>query len=106
MALGMVMRAEQKFRRWRHQALFVRVEFKEPEQVYAPPASPPPRNDSAPRQEPPPRDEPPPQNKRADPSVAPVTGMQCESFLSSHEAGSKSTVRCRESRSIVDVRSV
>jgi hypothetical protein len=45
MILGMVVSAEENFRRWRHQALFVRQEFGEPEPVYLPPEQPSPRDE-------------------------------------------------------------
>jgi len=74
-ASGAVMSAEEHFRRWRHQALFVRHEFNQPAPVYVPPAQPPPRNEPPPRREPPPRQEPPPEGKRVDPSTE-VTAMR------------------------------
>jgi hypothetical protein len=63
-AVGAVMSAEEHFRRWRHQALFVRQEFNEPAPVYVPPAQPPPRK------------EPPPGSTRVDPSIEKVTTMR------------------------------
>jgi hypothetical protein len=69
-AVGAVMNAEEHFRRWRHQALFVRQEFNEPAPVYVPSAQPPPRN------EPPPRQEPSPNSARVDQSIQKVTTMR------------------------------
>ena len=63
-AVGAVRSAEEHFRRWRYQALFVRQEFKEPAPVYVPPAQHPTRN------------EPPPESKRVDPSIEKVTTMR------------------------------
>jgi hypothetical protein len=63
-AVGAVRSAEEHFRRWRHQTLFVRQEFSEPAPVYIPSAQPPLRS------------EPPPESKRVDPSIEKVTTMR------------------------------
>jgi DnaJ-domain-containing protein 1 len=69
-AVGAVMNAEEHFRRWRHQALFVRQEYNEPAPVYVPNGQPQPRTG------PPPGQEPPPDSARIDPSMQKVTTMR------------------------------
>jgi hypothetical protein len=63
-AVGAVMSAEEHFRRWRHEALFIRQEFNEPAPVYVPPAQPPPGQ------------EPHPDSAGDDPSIEKVTTMR------------------------------